>query len=161
MTTTPAIDPMASLREEHQALANLVELMKVEQAFLVAADINGLQSITEKKAKVVAQVSELAQQRHHALAMAGFAPEEQNMQAWLASINQDNVSAAWQQLLAITKAAKELNRVNGILVNKQLSYNQNALNTLQAPIHAETGGNFYGPNGQSTPYSTSRRVVVG
>ncbi len=161
MTTTPSIDPMSSLHQEHQALANLIELMKVEQAYLVAADINGLQSITEQKSKIVAQVSELAQQRHRALAMAGFAPEEQNMQAWLASINQDKVSAAWQDLLTITKAAKELNRVNGILVNKQLSYNQKALDTLQAPIHAETGGNFYGPNGQSTAYSASRRVVVG
>ncbi len=158
---TNTIDPMSSLQEEHQALANLIELMKVEQAYLVAADMDGVQSITEQKSRVVAQISKLAQQRHRALAMAGFAPEEQNMQAWLASINQDKVNAAWQDLLTITKAAKELNRVNGILVNKQLSWNQQALETLQAPIRADTGGSFYGPNGQSTTSSSNRRVVVG
>lgn len=161
MTSTPAIDPMTSLRQEHQALASLVELMKVEQGYLVASDIDGLQSITEQKAKIVAQVSELAQQRHRALAIAGFAPEEKNMQAWLSSINQENVSAAWEQLLSITKAAKELNRVNGILVNKQLSYNQNALEALQAPIQSKVGSNFYGPNGQSTTFNSNRRGVVG
>lgn len=161
MTTQLAIDPMTSLQQEHQALANLVELMKIEQAHLVASDIDGIAAITEQKAKIVAQVSELAQQRHRALAIAGFAPEEKNMQAWLASINQEKVSAAWEQLLSITRAAKELNRVNGILVNKQLSYNQNAINALQGPIQTEQGGNFYGPNGQSTTYSTARRVVVG
>ena len=154
-------NPMESLREEHKALADLVELMKAEQAHLVAADIEGLQQVTEQKAKIVAQVSEMAQKRHRALAIAGFDPKEENMQAWLAGINQANVGEAWDQLLHITRSAKELNRVNGMLINKHMMLNQNALSTLQAPAQGNAPANFYGANGQTTNITTSRRLVVG
>ena len=161
MEQTLAFNPMESLREEHKALAELVELMKTEQAHLVAANIEGLQEVNDKKAKIVAQASDMAQKRHRALAVAGFAPKEESMKAWLASINQDNVGQAWDQLLDITRSAKELNRVNGMLINKHLMVNQNALNALQAPTQAATTGKFYGANGQTTNITSTRRLVVG
>ncbi len=161
MEQTLNYNPMESLREKHRALAELVELMKAEQSHLVAANIEGLQEITEQKAKIVAQVSEMAQKRHRALAIAGFDPKEENMQAWLASINQEKVGEAWDQLLTITRSAKELNRVNGMLINKHMMVNQNAISALQAPVHGNAPVNFYGANGQTTNITTSRRLVVG
>lgn len=160
-TIQPDPNPMASLRAEHEVLASLVELMKAEQAHLVAADMDGLQAITEQKAQVVAKATEMAQQRHRQLAIAGFAPEEAGMQAWLASINSDSVVQAWQQLLDITRAAKELNRVNGILINKQMAYNQNAIDSLHAPAQAKSPTNVYGKNGQTSTATSSRRIVAG
>ena len=157
----PDNDPMESLRAEHEVLASLVELMKAEQAHLVALDTDGLQAITEQKAQVVAKATEVAQQRHRNLAIAGFAVEEAGMQAWLASINSKSVVDAWQQLLDITRAAKELNRVNGILINKQMAYNQNALDSLHAPAQAKNPNNVYGKNGQTSTATNTRRIVVG
>jgi flagella synthesis protein FlgN len=161
MEQTLSYNPMESLREEHMALAELVALMKTEQAHLISADIEGLQEINDKKAKIVARISDMAQKRHRALACAGFAPKEENMKAWLASINQDNVGQAWDQLLSITRSAKEINRVNGMLINKQLMFNQNAINALQAPAQNAAAGKFYGANGQTTNITSTRRLVVG
>jgi flagella synthesis protein FlgN len=157
----PDHNPMESLRAEHETLASLVALMQAEQAHLVAADIEALQAITEQKAQVVAKASEMAQNRHRQLAIAGFAPEEAGMQAWLASINSDSVAEAWQQLLDISRAAKELNRVNGILINKQMSYNQTAIDSLHAPAQAKSPSNVYGKNGQTATTTNTRRIVVG
>jgi flagella synthesis protein FlgN len=154
----PIFSPMDSLREEHKAIASLLDLMKQEQVKLIAADINGLQELTESKTKVISQIAAMAQQRHRALAIAGFAPKEEGMKDWLASINQTNVGEAWTQLLALTQSAKELNRVNGMLINKHLAHNKNAMNAMQAPTEAS---NFYGPNGHSTNQATRRRLVIG
>jgi flagella synthesis protein FlgN len=159
MMQPAVISPMDSLREEHKAIAALLELMKQEQAQLIAANIEGLQELTDQKAKIITQMSEMAVQRHRALAIAGFAPKEEGMQAWIASINQTSVGEAWAQLLALTRTAKELNRVNGMLINKKLAHNQSALNALHAP--AAGSNNFYGPNGQSTNHTSTRRLVVG
>ncbi len=161
MLQSPEFNPMDSLREEHKALASLIELMKDEQAHLIAANIEGLQAINEQKAKIVARASEMAQKRHRALVLAGFEPKEEDMRAWLASINQSNVGEAWEQLLEITRSAKELNRVNGMLINKHLARNQGALEALQGPTQTSSPSNFYGPNGQTKGAINSRRLVVG
>jgi flagella synthesis protein FlgN len=161
MLQSPEFNPMDSLREEHKALASLIELMKDEQAHLIAANIEGLQKINEQKAKIVARASEMAQKRHRALVLAGFEPKEEDMRAWLASINQSNVGQAWEQLLEITRSAKELNRVNGMLINKHLVRNQGALEALQGPTQTSSPSNFYGPNGQTKGAINSRRLVVG
>jgi flagellar biosynthesis protein FlgN len=161
MVQSTTFNPMDSLREEHQALAKLIELMKAEQAHLIAANIEGLQEVNEQKAKIVSKASEMAQNRHRALALAGFEPKEEHMQAWLASINQNNVCQAWEQLLDITRSAKELNRVNGMLINKHLARNQDALNTLHPPEQAGIQNTVYGPNGHTRGNISSRRFVVG
>lgn len=157
---TMSFSPMESLQAEHQAIADLLALMKQEQTFLVQADAQGLAQVTEKKAQLVNLAADLAKARHAALQAAGFAGNEESMRDWLSSINQQNIAQAWENLLDITRNAKEMNRVNGMLINKQLANTQNAMQALHAPVHGNNH-NFYGPNGQSTATPTSRRLVVG
>ena len=76
--------PATSLSEEHQAARRLVDLLKLEQARLIKAEIEGLNALTEEKATTVSCLTELAQLRHRRLAEAGFAGQEAGMQAWLA-----------------------------------------------------------------------------
>ncbi len=157
---TSSFSPMESLHAEHQAIADLLALMKQEQASLIGADADKLIHITEQKTKLVNLAADLAKQRHAAMEQAGFSALESNMPAWIASIKQENITKAWEDLLAITRSAKELNRLNGMLINKQLANTQNAMQALHAPVHG-TAQNFYGPSGHATAPPATRRLVVG
>ena len=152
--------PLSTLREEHQLMTSLLEVMKQEQDFLVRADKYGLTEVTPRKSSMITQMAALADARHQALGAAGFAPREAGMEAWLDSINDSAAAAQWQALLAATVEAKEMNRVNGMLINKQLSHNQNIIHAMRQPASGGDAG-MYGPKGQTTVSGPSRRFVVG
>lgn len=151
--------PGAGLAGEQQAASKLLQLLKQEQAALVDADVERLSTLTGEKAKLAAQMSELAKQRHGLLDAAGFEASEAGMKAWLESAHASAADRkAWNDLLALVHEANELNRVNGLLIGQHIARNQAALNILQG--NAENGG-MYGPNGQSANKVGSRRLVVG
>jgi len=151
--------PGATLREEQQLIASIVEVMKQEQQLLVSADADGLATLTPEKLKLAQQVGTLSQQRHRALAAAGFPAGEAGMEPWLAA-GGNGVRGDWDRLLDLTRQAKELNRVNGMLLNKQLANTTGVLNALRGSSGGGTGG-VYGASGQTLATGPSRRFVVG
>jgi flagella synthesis protein FlgN len=154
----PATSPMSSLREELNLMTELLDLMRQEQHHLIGADIDSLGGVTARKSELVGQLSALATTRHAALAAAGFEAREEGMRAWLAAGGADGADALWDELLQQTRAAKEANRVNGLLINRHLAHTRGALNALRPPAQ---GGNTYGPSGQTTSSPTSRRLIIG
>ena len=152
--------PISTVRDELALFATLMELMKQEQQFLVAADTDALGTITPQKAQLVAQMAALSKQRHAYLSAAGHAPEDGSMQAWLDQAGEPVSSELWQDLLAATRQAKEINRVNGMLIAKQLTNNQSIINAMRTPTGA-ADASVYGPTGQTSSTATSRRVVIG
>ena len=152
--------PTTTLRDEQQLITTLVDLMKQEQQFLVSADSDGLNTITPQKSSLVQQAASLAGQRHHALGAAGFPAREAGMEDWLASCNDVAARTLWLELLERTREAKELNRVNGMLINKQMTNTQVVLNAMRTPAGGADAG-IYGPGGQTTAGGPSRRYVVG
>jgi flagella synthesis protein FlgN len=132
--------------------------MKTEQQFLVSADADGLSTISPKKLQLAQKAAELSRLRHKALGAAGFPALEAGMEPWLAVGGNDELRAQWNRLLELSREAKELNRVNGMLVNKQLAHTQGMLNALRP---AAAGAGVYGPGGQAMPTGPSRRFVVG
>lgn len=155
----PGSSPAHSLGKELDAGKALLTLLQQEQQHLVNADLDGLTRVTEEKTKAVARMTELAQGRHRALAAQGFEASEAGMRDWL---NTPAVAAAsgksWTALLDLAREAKELNRLNGLLLNQHMARNQGAINVLQG---TPAGGGMYGPNGQSTSRASSRKLVVG
>jgi len=149
--------PMNSLHEELQLITDLLEVLKQEQAHLVAADIDKLTALTPHKSRLVSQMGTLATQRHQALAVLGFLAEEAGMEAWLAEQHDAAASAVWDKVLDQTREAKELNRLNGMLINKHLSNTQGALQALRP----QTAGPVYGPTGHTTSVSRSRGFIAG
>jgi flagella synthesis protein FlgN len=129
--------PITTLRDEQQLITSLVDLMKQEQQFLVSADSDGLNTITPQKSALVQQAAALASQRQD-----------------------DNARALWLALLERTREAKELNRVNGMLITKQMTNTQVVLNAMRTPTGAADTG-VYGPGGQTSSGGPSRRFVVG
>jgi flagella synthesis protein FlgN len=154
----PSATPPNTLPAEQELMSSLYELMQQEQRSLVAANIDELSELTARKSALVAQLAACAKQRHDALAAAGFPPREEGMDAWLAASGDADAGARWTELLTLTRAAKEQNRLNGMLVNKHLAHTQGALASMRP---AAQSGNFYGPSGQTTSSAPSRRLVVG
>ncbi len=159
MPTTTPTSPMDSLRDEHKAMGCLLDLIKQEQAQLIDANIDALKQLTEEKTKVVSHMSALAVQRDATLAAAGFqgTADTSAIKLWLSKAGTP-AEKLWDELLAMAASAKELNRVNGMLINKHMTHNQNTLNALHA---TPQGSNLYGPTGQSSTKTSSRRLVVG
>lgn len=150
--------PADSLKEEFATGQTLLQLLQQEQELLIQADIDGLTKVTEEKTKAVTRMTELAQRRHRALATAGFEASESGMEAWMKNPAAAAARASWNDLLALARQAKELNRTNGLLIGKHMARNQNALSILQG---TPQGGNMYGPDGQSAGKASSRKLVIG
>jgi flagella synthesis protein FlgN len=132
--------------------------LKQEQLHLVSADIENLIEVTAKKTAQVGKMAALAGARHHALGVAGFAAQETGMQTWMTANGSSADASLWQQVLDLAREAKEINRINGMLINKQAVHTQSALNALRPNAQ---GSDVYGPNGQASNAPASRRFVIG
>jgi len=154
-----SVTPLNSLREEQQVMTSLLDVLKQEQQLLVTAEIEGIPAVTTKKTTLVTQMTLLSAQRHRALAKSGFAASETGMDAWIAACNEAESASLWQQLLLQTREAKELNRINGMLINKQMGHTQGALQALNPQGSAATS--FYGPSGMSSNIPRSRGFMAG
>ncbi|NRR30080.1 flagellar protein FlgN [Oxalobacteraceae bacterium] len=154
-----SVSPMNSLRGEQTLMTSLLEVLKQEQAHLIAADIEGLTALTVEKTVLVNQMAVLASQRHSALGAAGYPAQESGMDAWLAASGDSDAPALWHEVLALTQEAKELNRINGMLINRHMSHTQGALNALRP--QTQNANHFYGPSGIATTSTPSRGFIVG
>lgn len=152
--------PISTVSQEQQHVSDLIALMKQEQQLLVAADADGLAELTPRKNALLQALAELSAQRHAALLAAGCEGSEAGMEPWLAVGGSLEARSQWEQLLTLAREAKELNRVNGMLINKQLAHNQGMLNALRMPANAEAGG-VYGASGQALGSGPSKRYVIG
>lgn len=153
-----ALNPMSSLHEEQQLITQLVDVLKQEQAHLVVADVAGLTAVTPAKTALVQRMTVLATQRHRALGAAGFIAGEAGMEPWITRSGGSDARALWLQLLEQTRAAKELNRVNGLLINRHMGYTQSALDALRPKVKANS---VYGPSGMTNNSSRSRGFLAG
>lgn len=152
-------NPMASLQDELRIASALLQLLKQEQATLIEATIDTLPELTRIKAVHIHELGGLAKKRHAALGAAGFTASEDGMRTWVDTQPASSAAPAlWNELLKLATEAKELNRVNGMLVAKHLLRNQTELNILQGKPQS---GNIYGPDGQSTGKGLGRGLAVG
>lgn len=151
--------PADRLHDEFTAATQLLELLSEEQSFLIKADVDQLAVLSEEKTRLVAHMSELALRRHTALGAMGLPASEAGMQVWLQDRRaSQSAGKTWDELLDTAAKAKELNRVNGLLIGQHLARNQQALNVLQGN---QPAGPIYGRNGQTTSTASTRRLVVG
>jgi flagella synthesis protein FlgN len=151
--------PADTLQEEHRAATSLLQILDEEQACLLNAETASLEGLTQQKAALVGEMTELAKRRHALLARAGFTANEAGMQGWIGSpASSPSAGRMWKALLSLAENAREKNRVNGLLISQYMARNQNALKILQG---SPQGGGFYGPDGQATTRSTTRSLVVG
>lgn len=150
------IDLLRSVAEEREAMDKLVHLLEQEQKFLIENDYEKINSNIEVKSKALVKISECAHKRYKLLQQMGFEADEGGMRIWLETNTENAPQESWRELVKTTSVARELNRINGVLIGKQLSRNNAALQVL-SNSHRNSG--VYGPDGQTTR-NISRGISV-
>lgn len=159
MTSTTSQLPSQHLAQEKQVTSRLVAALQQEQMLLSGnGDADEIPNVISGKAQIVAEMAALADHRHTLLAALGFPASENGMQNWLDQHGADADKKLWDELFELAQSAREINRINGLLVGKQMAINQNALKILQG---RSGGGSFYGPDGSASVRTTGRPLGVG
>lgn len=138
------MSPADQLDAETAALRSLLAVLRHEQTLLASGDVDGHAVLLEDKATHVAELSQLADERHRALGHLGFPASESGMRHWLA-LSPDCTRAEWEVLMSLARAAHEANRVNGLLLGQLQARNRQALAALG--LGAASG--LYGASGQA------------
>ncbi len=146
------------LEKEIVLMRSLDQLLIEEQTVLTNNEAEKLGTITPEKNNVLMQIVELEKNRNLFLSAIGYTPDAKGMQDFFAATeNGGQLEDNWKNLLSISSEAQEKNRTNGLLINRQLSRNQSALNILQQNTQT---GSMYGADGQSKNSSTTGRGII-
>jgi flagellar biosynthesis protein FlgN len=146
-------------KQDTQLLNDLVSLLSKEQAALVNMDIDEVESILDQKSKLIQTIANATKMRHKALAQAGYDANENGMVMWLRANDSKLLQAQWDAFQKQLSQAKELNRVNGQVINQHFQRNQQIISQLQGKAVNAGAGNVYGPNGQTTFSSHTRSML--
>ncbi len=153
----PTSNLMISFEQDAKLVNNLLEVLTREQSSLVLSDIDAIEAAMEEKSVLLQNISLIANSRYATLAAGGFAPNESGMTSWLKSQTKPTQTESWERFQKSISQAKEMNRLNGILINKHFNRNQQLLNQLQG--NSDNGG-VYGKNGQAKSQSGSRSSLI-
>ncbi|MDL2284682.1 flagellar protein FlgN [Oxalobacter sp. OttesenSCG-928-P03] len=154
---------MASyLNQEVEAARELIDILQEEQNQLLSPNIDELEPLVAKKSALVAQLTQHTRNRNESLRKAGFEPSLAGMNAWLESTKDQpdtiTIEKNWNELVSLSQSAKELNRLNGMLISSHMTRNQQALSIL---LGNQPNAGMYGPDGQpSRAAATPARSVV-
>lgn len=145
MTPPDCTKLLAALAEEHAAVRSFVDLLQQEQQLLTENSIDPLVMLAEQKSTRAIQLNRIAETRHRLL--LALIPEltAPAIQSWL-KINCAEGLALWQAILVLSDQARELNRINGELIQMKFRHNQQLLTALSRAVNQ---ANLYGPDGQS------------
>lgn len=139
------IKTMKTLVETLEALDLIIQH---EQTLLCSGRVNGvaLQNITEQKSSLLTTVDYLdKQRREHDVRLKQMAPYSR----------QPEIAAMWKAVVQLSEKLSALNRHNGMLLNKQIDYNTQAM----AILGASQTQKLYGPNGQTSVSGQAVRKI--
>ncbi|HJW02130.1 MAG TPA: flagellar protein FlgN [Azospira sp.] len=157
MASLPPPVLLSLLQSEVQAMGEFVTILKREQELLTRGETDPLPELAESKGPLVARLNGLDNQRSQLLNAAGLGADSAGMEAWLRQHPQEFAcQAAWARLKDVVTEARELNQLNGKLINLRMQHNNQALSAL---ISASGQNNtLYGPDGQPAQLS-GRRII--
>jgi flagellar biosynthesis/type III secretory pathway chaperone len=133
----------------------LLLALQNEERALIDNDVDSLELITREKNLVVNLFLTAQQQLARKLQQLGQLTNTENIRAWLES--QPKKSSKNEQALikSLQASAQEINRSNGILIQRLSSRNQAGLSALNGQREAS----IYGPTGQNDQPSSFKVVV--
>lgn len=145
-----------SFEQDAQLATQLLATIRNEQSALLKADIAAIELLLDEKSNVLQRMNAVVLSRYEALAANGYEPNEIGMAAWLKAEAKPALNDAWMMMKKTLIQAKELNRLNGILISKQFNLNKQLLSHLQG----STGGDVYGRNGQARTQTATRNALM-
>lgn len=145
---------LLTLETEADAVSRFVELLKLEQNALASGDIDKIVGFTQDKSTLANELTSLAIQRNSTLAGLGLDADKAGIETWFKRHPPDvRAENAWSRILSLAGEARELNRVNGELIQIRMQHNAQALAAMQG---ASRSLHLYGPDGQTAPRLSGR-----
>ena len=131
---------------------HLLQALRSEEQALVNNDVEALEQVTVEKNKLVKLLMTGQQQLRRQLAQQGLPTDPASLRKWLDS-RPDKPSDSDLVLTSdLQRDAQEINRSNGILLQRLANRNQAGLSALRG--QRDTG--IYGPTGQNGQLSSFR-----
>jgi len=152
-----AFDPVAGIASECEATRDFIGLLQREQRTLQQANISALITLANEKTHRMQLLIQMADMRNHWLAALCHPGGRSGMEQVLP--NYPAVTGVWKELLQLSEVAAQLNKINGVLVDQRLRYNQQALAVLQTATSRNS--DLYGADGQPQPFAGGRRLGEG
>ncbi|MEF8703251.1 MAG: flagellar protein FlgN [Candidatus Accumulibacter sp. UW26] len=136
------------------AVERFVHLLEAEQKLLSDGAVDELPDLLREKNGLAAQLTGLADLRNRALVAHGLTADRAGIARWFSLHPGESAAhAVWSRLLPLASQARELNRVNGELIQLRLQHNTLALEAL---LGSSGALGLYGPDGQNAPASGQR-----
>ena len=117
-----------SLSAESAKVEALLRILRNEQQALVARDFERVYAYALAKNEHLAQLGALNDARASALRLQGLSPDPAGMKALVAG--NEPLRHPWERLVALTAEARQVNRVNGRLIDAQMRFTEGALVAL-------------------------------
>ena len=139
---------LTTLDKMQEVLASLANVLNEEQQQLAAGQINSnlLQRITEDKSALLSTLHYLDDMRRSAETNQGLkAPYR----------GQNDLTRVWQTIQQHTRRLRDANSHNGLLLQHQIRFTNEALDVLK-PHQTQA---FYGPDGRGKGQSTLSHKV--
>lgn len=145
-----------SIAAEAGLVSTFVRLLGEEQEILKNGHPDALPPLIERKTATALELAAVSASRNMILRQAGFAADRAGMESWLKANPADQaVHDQWNKLQTLAAEAKELNRVNGELIQLRMQNNSQALEVLIAAANRQ---DLYGADGQASQAAT-RRII--
>jgi flagella synthesis protein FlgN len=139
-------------------LANqLIEVMHQEQVALIHGDIDEIEVLLTEKSTLLQRINLAVLSRYESLTAGGFEGSEAGMLDWLKKESNPNLNRAWNAFKKTLIEAKEINRLNGLLINRQFNLNQQTLQQLQGNAGK---GETYGRSGKADINTKTRTGLL-
>jgi flagellar biosynthesis/type III secretory pathway chaperone len=135
------------VNEEADSVERFVYFLEREKVLLTEGRTDALALVVDEKERLAPRLNELTQRRDRYLAEHGLASGDQGMEAWATGHpEREEVLAIWRRTLSLVERAKELNRLNEILIQMNMQYVNQALEILS---RKESPLALYGSDGRS------------
>lgn len=155
MLPTAYPELLAALSEERVLVTSFVELLQQEQRLLMENGIDQLASLTDQKSALALRLNALAEMRQRQLEKLIPGADHIAVLNWFEANNKECV-ALWQEIRTLAEQARQLNHINGELIQMKLRHTQQSLTVL---TRAVSQANLYGPTGQTHFSSGSGRSL--
>jgi flagellar biosynthesis/type III secretory pathway chaperone len=133
----------------------LLQALQSEEQALISNDIDALEQATLEKNQVVNLFLTGQQQLLRQLQQEGLPLNQDNLTAWLEAQPNKPSQEARAMAKTLQTAAQEINRSNGLLIQRLSSRAQAGLSALRGQRDA----GLYSPSGQNSQASSFRLIV--
>lgn len=152
---------LQTIGHEAAAVRRFIALLRQEQEALRLGNDETLLELVEQKTGIADELTRLATQRNATLGKAGLPPDRPGIEAWLTQKTAESpahdsrieLAALWDELMTLVAEARDLNRLNGDLIQIRMRHNSQALAAL---LGASQPLGLYGADGLAMPSGTRR-----